>query len=109
MDNDLMLALIVSVPVFILIGVTLYDIARRKDLDGVRKLGWLAVVVLLPAVGTLLYLIARPLSDPGEEVDDEGDRIGELVKVLRRRERGELDDDAFATAKAELFGRSGGG
>jgi len=41
------------------------DILRR-DMSGWAKAGWMALVFLLPLVGTLIYLIARP-RQVGEE------------------------------------------
>jgi predicted membrane channel-forming protein YqfA (hemolysin III family) len=36
------------------------DIFRRTDLSGGAKAGWTALVVLVPLVGVLIYLVARP-------------------------------------------------
>jgi hypothetical protein len=35
------------------------DIFRSRDLGGLAKAGWFALVVLLPLLGVLIYLIAR--------------------------------------------------
>jgi Phospholipase_D-nuclease N-terminal len=39
---------------------TFGDIFRRRDLTGWGKAGWLLGVFLLPIIGPLFYLIARP-------------------------------------------------
>jgi hypothetical protein len=36
------------------------DIFRRRELSGVAKAGWLALIVLLPFFGVLIYMISRP-------------------------------------------------
>jgi predicted membrane channel-forming protein YqfA (hemolysin III family) len=36
------------------------DIFRRKDLSGVAKAGWVLLIFILPLIGILIYLIARP-------------------------------------------------
>jgi hypothetical protein len=105
-DDTFVLTVVVSMPLFILIGFTVFDVIRRNDLSGAHKVGRLVVVVLLPAIGTLLYLIARPFADPAQDLDTDDDGATALVDTLIRRERGELDDESFAAAKAELFSRA---
>jgi Phospholipase_D-nuclease N-terminal len=36
------------------------DIFRRDDLSGGAKAGWILLIVVLPFLGILIYLIARP-------------------------------------------------
>jgi uncharacterized membrane protein len=36
------------------------DAIRRKDLGGGAKGLWVVLIVLLPVVGTIVYVIARP-------------------------------------------------
>jgi hypothetical protein len=36
------------------------DIFRRKDLSGGAKAGWVLLIFILPLIGILIYLIARP-------------------------------------------------
>jgi hypothetical protein len=36
------------------------DIFRRNDLSGGAKAGWLLLIFILPFVGCLIYMIARP-------------------------------------------------
>lgn len=36
------------------------DIFRREDLTGVAKAAWVLLLVVLPFVGILIYVIARP-------------------------------------------------
>jgi hypothetical protein len=41
----------------------LFDLFRRSDLGGWAKAIWLVVIVLLPLIGTFVYLVARPKTD----------------------------------------------
>jgi hypothetical protein len=36
------------------------DILRRHDLSGWGKAGWIFLIAILPFLGVLIYLIARP-------------------------------------------------
>jgi energy-coupling factor transporter transmembrane protein EcfT len=36
------------------------DIFRRNDLTGVAKAGWIFLIFIIPFVGALIYIIARP-------------------------------------------------
>ena len=36
------------------------DIFRRHDLSGWGKAGWIALIFILPFLGALIYIIARP-------------------------------------------------
>jgi hypothetical protein len=37
------------------------DNFRRRDHSGWAKAGWALVIVILPLLGTLIYLVARPV------------------------------------------------
>jgi uncharacterized membrane protein len=36
------------------------DIFRRDDIHGWKKAGWILLIIILPLLGILIYLIARP-------------------------------------------------
>jgi hypothetical protein len=36
------------------------DNFRRRDHDGLAKAGWTVVILLVPFVGALIYILARP-------------------------------------------------
>ena len=97
-------SLVVSVPAIILIGFTVVDVVRRRDLSVGRKVIWLAVVVVLPVLGTLLYLLARPFPDPIMERVERNDRTAQFVKLLERREGGSLSGEELKEAARRLFG-----
>jgi hypothetical protein len=47
----------------------LVDLSTRKDLDRRTRYAWILIIVLLPLVGTLIYLARRP------RLPDERDKI----------------------------------
>jgi hypothetical protein len=47
-------------PLLLLWIFAMFDIFRRHDLSGVMKALWLVVVLVLPWLGTLIYMIMRP-------------------------------------------------
>ena len=47
--------------IFIWMFIAIFaDIFRRDDLSGWGKAGWIVLVVVLPFIGILIYMIARP-------------------------------------------------
>jgi hypothetical protein len=42
------------------------DIFRRSDLSGWGKAGWLFLIFILPLLGVLIYMIARPAVTPSD-------------------------------------------
>ena len=36
------------------------DVFRRHDIHGGAKAGWILLIVILPFIGCLIYIIARP-------------------------------------------------
>ena len=42
---------------FTLIGIALYDLAKRKRVKGGNKLLWVLVIILFEVIGPLVYLI----------------------------------------------------
>ena len=36
------------------------DIFRRKDISGAAKAGWILLIFILPLIGSLIYISARP-------------------------------------------------
>lgn len=95
-----MLAAVVAVPAFLLVGFTVFDIVRSAYLSVGRKVLWLVLVVVLPVIGTLLYLLVRPFPDPSSAA---GERVTEILDLLDRRERGMLPESEFTEVTARLF------
>jgi hypothetical protein len=56
----------------------LVDVMGRPDLDGAARIRWIALIVLLPIVGTLIYLAKRPT------LPEERDKI--IAAEMRRHQ-----------------------
>jgi hypothetical protein len=52
--------------IWMFIGV-FADIFRRRDLSGVAKAFWIFLIFILPLIGILIYLIARPADATAEQ------------------------------------------
>jgi hypothetical protein len=114
---DFFWLMLIYIPLVMVWATALVDIFRRDDIGGVRKALWTVTVFVLPFIGTLIYLIARPAGATKEErvlIDDASRAFverytpsnrGEQLKVLADlRDRGALDDAEFAAEKAHILG-----
>ena len=50
----------IYIPIVILWVSVVIDLFSRPDLGGWAKVGWLAFVLILPLIGSLIYLGVRP-------------------------------------------------
>ena len=101
--------IVVTIPLLVIVGIALFHVlARRPDLAVASKAGWIAVIVLIPYIGVLIYALFRPPSTaPGKEATDRGEETGTMRRVrglVDDHARGVIDDEQFASAKRELFG-----
>jgi hypothetical protein len=103
-------------PLAMLWGFALVDIFRREDLGGWSKALWVTCIILVPFLGTLIYLVARPAgATEGERVAiDQANRefvaryaptngASELATLADLHDRGKLTDSEFAAEKARLL------
>ncbi len=86
------------------------DIFRREDVSGWGKAGWLFVLVVLPFLGSLVYMIARPkLTEQDKrimaELEEKQRRMAgfsaadEIAKAQQLRDRGAISDAEFEEMK----------
>jgi len=78
------------------------DVFRSQDLSGWAKAGWLALVVLIPLLGVLIYVIARGDKMKAHEVS--GERLQErafIADVEDLGDRGILTDDQVKRARSK--------
>jgi hypothetical protein len=52
-----LLLLVMAIWIFIAVFA---DIFRRNDLSGGAKAGWILLIFVLPFLGALIYVVARP-------------------------------------------------
>lgn len=110
------LLLLIFMPLFMVWAFALVDIFRRDDIGGVSKALWLACVILVPFLGTLIYLIARPSgatdrerallesANSGFAAYTPTSEATELQMLADLHDRGKLTDDEFSAQKDRILG-----
>jgi Phospholipase_D-nuclease N-terminal len=101
--------ILLFLPLAMIWAVTLLDIFRRDDMGGGSKALWVACVILVPFLGTLVYLVSRPSGAAAQErATADGapasSGVAELATLAELHDRGKLTDSAFAAEKARLLG-----
>jgi len=94
---DVFWLLLIFIPLLLIWAFAIVDIFQREDLSGGLQAVWILVVLLLPFIGTFVYLIFRPR-------DAAPDRAIAILSDLH--ERGRLSDEEFAAEMSRLLGRS---
>lgn len=67
----MLLPVLIAIPLLIVAVLALVDLVRRPDLGTSSKALWAVLIVVLPVVGALVYLVARP-DQPGDRFDAPG-------------------------------------
>jgi hypothetical protein len=94
---DVFWLLLIFIPLLLIWTFAIVDIFQRQDLAGWLKAVWILVVLLLPFIGTFIYLIFRPS-------DVAPDKAAAILSDLH--ERGKLSDTVYAEEMTRLLGRS---
>src|SRR4051812_17861125 len=90
------------------------DIFRRDDLSGVGKAGWILLMVILPFIGALCYIIARPKvtatdiqmmtrAEAANRAVAGVSTADELAKLSQLREQGVLNDQEYEQLKSKAL------
>jgi len=91
------------------------DVFRRKDLSGWGKAGWIALVAIVPFLGVLIYMIARPrptrdelrsmgvMSSPAPEAAPHS-TADEIERLSKLHDDGKINDEEYATLKQRAMG-----
>ena len=90
------------------------DIFHRRDLSGAAKTGWIVLLFVLPFLGALIYMIARPKMTEQDREDiarvQEAQRrlsgyspAEELEKLAKLRDSGELTAEEYERLKARAL------
>lgn len=121
-----MVAVTVWSALIMVLFFAIFDLFRRNDLVGWAKAVWLAVILLMPFLGTFVYLVARPRIDydveraeamAAERADREtwhytggassGASSAEQLRVLADlADRGKISDEEYQAEKARILGSS---
>jgi Phospholipase_D-nuclease N-terminal/Short C-terminal domain len=113
--------ILIFLPLAMIWAFALIDIFRRDDIGGFSKALWVAAVILVPFLGTLIYLITRPAGATQEErvmIDQASrefvaryspdDTASQLQVLAELHDRGKLTDEEFAAEKARVLGTASG-
>jgi hypothetical protein len=99
--------------IWMFIGV-FADIFRREDLSGGAKAGWIILLVILPFLGILIYMIARPKMTEQDkrmmaEAQEQRRRLegyssaDEIAKLAKLRDEGKLSPEEYEQLKAKAM------
>jgi len=99
--------------IWIFIGV-FADLFRRNDLSGWAKAGWLVLIFILPFLGILIYLIARPKMTAQDkemiEAAQERERratgysaADEVAKLAKLRDEGKITAEEYESLKKQAM------
>jgi hypothetical protein len=99
--------------IWVFIGI-FGDIFRRRDLSGVAKAGWLLLIFVLPFLGALIYMIARPKMTEQDREDMERmqqaqarlngySAADEIAKLTKLRDEGSLSAEEYEELKRKAM------
>jgi hypothetical protein len=91
------------------------DIFRRNDISGWGKAGWVFLIFVLPFIGILIYVIARPkMTEQDRQMMaqmQEAERrasgqstADEIAKLAKLRDDGTITAEEFEAKKKQLLG-----
>ena len=86
------------------------DIFRRNDIGGGAKAGWIILICILPFLGILIYVIARPKMTEQDrqmmmEAQEQQRRLqgysaaDEVAKLAALRDEGKISAEEYETMK----------
>lgn len=114
---DWFFLLLIWLPLALLWIFSLIDIFRREDIAGPQKALWVAIVIIVPFLGTIIYLFKRAqVVRHTDEADVDrvspefagppaaDDRSHQLATLADLHDRGKLTDAEFAAEKARILG-----
>ena len=97
------------------IFITIFaDIFRRNDIHGGAKAGWLILIFVVPFIGALIYLIARPKmtsqdvqmlaqADAANKAVAGVSTADEIAKLQQLKDAGTITQAEFDTLKAKAL------
>jgi len=86
------------------------DIFRRRDLSGAAKAGWIILIFVVPFLGAIIYMIARPRMTEQDKEDmariQEAERrvsgyspADEVAKLSKLRDEGKITGQEYEEMK----------
>ena len=115
--NDIFASMIVFFFWFMAIWIFIAvfsDIFRRNDLSGWGKAGWVILIFIVPFLGAIIYLIARPkmTAQDKEEIQkmQEAQRrmqgysaADEIAKLAKLRDEGKITAEEYEAMKKQAL------
>jgi ABC-type multidrug transport system fused ATPase/permease subunit len=78
------------------------DVFRSHDLTGWAKAGWLALIVLLPLLGVLIYVIARNDKMKAHQISDQRQQeVAYVAEVEDLKNRGIITEEQFQRVSSQ--------
>ncbi len=86
------------------------DIFRRNDISGWAKAGWIFLIFILPLLGILIYVIARPkMTEQDKEMMEQAQEAqrrvqgyspaDEVAKLAKLRDEGKITAEEYEDMK----------
>ncbi|MEU5310805.1 SHOCT domain-containing protein [Streptomyces sp. NPDC021562] len=112
----------------VLLFRVIVDVFRDDSMGGWAKAGWLALCIVVPFLGVLIYVIARGKGMGQREIAQARDQqkafesyirqtaqsgtgqtssVDELARLSEMKSRGDISDEEFRRAKALILGDAG--
>ena len=100
---------------YIWIFITLFaDIIRRNDMGGWAKAGWFLLILILPLIGALIYIIARPkMTEQDKQAIEEMEQrqrraagysaAEEIAKAQDLKDKGAISEEEFQELKRKAM------
>jgi len=90
------------------------DIFRRRDLSGWAKAGWVVLIFIVPFLGAIIYLIARPKMTEQDKEDLERmqqaqarlqgySAADEVAKLAKLRDEGKITAEEYEDMKRKAM------
>jgi type VI protein secretion system component VasK len=97
------------------IFITIFaDIFRRNDIHGGAKAGWIILIFILPFLGALIYVIARPkMTEQDKQMMEQAaeaqrrvegySAADEVAKLAKLRDSGEITAEQYEDMKKKAM------
>ena len=90
------------------------DIFRRENLSGWGKAGWILLIFIVPFIGILIYVIARPKNTAQDQADmaamqaqqarlSGGSSVDDIAKAQALLDKGSITQAEFDSIKAKAL------
>jgi len=108
-----LLLFIIFAVLVVLWAFVLMDLFRRKNLEWWHKALWLFLIIILPFLGALIYLAARPVMQEDIELQRELNKQKDYTRAAKAAEKlyslsalrdgGRISQDEFEKRKARIL------